>query len=593
MRRNRPVVAAAAATVLMATIGLTAVLVVQSQANSRLIKANDDLTAALAREEKAKSALETTNDALNVALIREEKANEGERQRFDLAMEAIQAFHTGVSEDFLMKQDTFKELRMKLLGGPREFYGKLQALLKDQTDRRSRKALGRAYFQLGGLTSQIGSKPEALAVHRQALELRKGLAEQRGDDEATSSLAFSHNSIGLLLWALGKPIDALASYESARSIYQKLADVNPAVADFQDRLAATHTRIGLRLAALGKLTEALSSYETARAIQQKIVDANPTVTAYQSHLGDSHDVIGVVRSRTGKPIEALRSYETARSIYQKLADANPAATEFKSRLADSYNNIGNSQLNTGRQAEALVSYELARAIHRKLADANPAVIEFQNRLATSLFNIGILLAETGKPTEALTSYKSATAIYQKLVDANPGMPLYQSRFASTLSNMAILHGSQRRWSEAHSELLQAIRLQRAALRTNPRNPAFRQALRNILGNLVQSSLALRKPVEAAEAARELATLVPGNPVDLYNSACCLAVCVTLASDTAEASRYADEAISLLKKAIATGWNQPDHTAKDPELAALRGRDDFRRLLAEMFDRVFPADPFVR
>ena len=34
---------------------------------------------------------------------------------YDLAVEAIKTFHTGVSEDFLLQQDQFKELRDRLL----------------------------------------------------------------------------------------------------------------------------------------------------------------------------------------------------------------------------------------------------------------------------------------------------------------------------------------------------------------------------------------------------------------------------------------------------------------------------------------------
>ena len=50
-------------------------------------------------------------------------------QRYDLAVEAIKTFHTGVSEDFLLKQDQFKELRDRLLKSAADFYGKLGALL--------------------------------------------------------------------------------------------------------------------------------------------------------------------------------------------------------------------------------------------------------------------------------------------------------------------------------------------------------------------------------------------------------------------------------------------------------------------------------
>ena len=109
-----------------------------------------------------------------------EAANERERQRFDLAMEAIKLFHGEVSEDLLLKEKQFEDLRTKLLRGAADFYGKLEGLLEGQTDRPSRAALGRAYFELGELTDKIGNKPEALAVHRKGLAVRRELAEPAG-----------------------------------------------------------------------------------------------------------------------------------------------------------------------------------------------------------------------------------------------------------------------------------------------------------------------------------------------------------------------------------------------------------------------------
>ena len=43
-------------------------------------------------------------------------------------------FHTGVSEDFLLKEEQFKGLRDQLLKSAADFYGKLGGLLKGQTD---------------------------------------------------------------------------------------------------------------------------------------------------------------------------------------------------------------------------------------------------------------------------------------------------------------------------------------------------------------------------------------------------------------------------------------------------------------------------
>ena len=74
--------------------------------------------------------------------------------RYDLAVEAIKTFHTGVSEDFLLKEDQFKELRDRLLKSATDFYGKLGALLGKETDPASRRALAQANFELADLTEQ-------------------------------------------------------------------------------------------------------------------------------------------------------------------------------------------------------------------------------------------------------------------------------------------------------------------------------------------------------------------------------------------------------------------------------------------------------
>ena len=56
---------------------------------------------------------------------------------------------------------------------------------------------------------------------------------------------------------------------------------------------------------------------------------------------------------------------------------------------------------------------------------------------------------------------------------------------------------------------------------------------------------------------------------------------------------AAEAVQTLERAIDAGWNNAGKTNRDPDLAPLHDRDDFRRLLAKLCDRGFPADPFAQ
>src|SRR5262249_6545102 len=152
-----------AAAVLVALAGLATVLAVQARANSRLRQANLELGIANARVTRANAELQA--------------AGERERQRFDLAGEAIRRDHSDVSEDFLLKQEQFKDLRDRLLHDAVEFYRKLEGLLSGQTDARSRRALARAYEEVGDLTGTIGLIPGALEAHRKALVVRRALAD--------------------------------------------------------------------------------------------------------------------------------------------------------------------------------------------------------------------------------------------------------------------------------------------------------------------------------------------------------------------------------------------------------------------------------
>ena len=73
-----------------------------------------------------------------------ESANRKAQARFDLAMEAVQAFTTGASEDVLLREKQLAGLRNKLLEGSITFYGRLAASLEGESDRASRRSLARA-----------------------------------------------------------------------------------------------------------------------------------------------------------------------------------------------------------------------------------------------------------------------------------------------------------------------------------------------------------------------------------------------------------------------------------------------------------------
>jgi serine/threonine protein kinase len=355
--------------------------------------------------------------------------------RFDMAAKAIALFHTGVSEDMLLKNDQFKELRTKLLKEAAGFYTELEKLLAGQTDAKSRRTLAEGYFQLGELTDKIGDKKQALAVHRKALALRRELAAAEGADvETRLDVARSLNKVGELLRAMGELAGALAAYEEERGLAERLEAERPTDA-VRSVLGHGHGGIGRVLSQTGKPEAALESYRKALAIQQKLADANPAVTEFQSDLAMSHNVTGAVLIHTGKPEEALTEYRKSLAIFQKLADANPGITQFQSDLAWRHCDIAGVLSQTGEPEEALTEFRKAVAIFQKLADANPANTDFQNGLSWTRRNLAWGLVVAGRVKEAAVAADPKDTLFSLQVAALQAWFGQDKELAATLERM--------------------------------------------------------------------------------------------------------------------------------------------------------------
>jgi hypothetical protein len=107
-QRNRTAATGAAGALVAGTLGLAAVLAVQT-------KAKAELAQSLAREAQANTELAAANTELAAANTELTRSRAAVQARDDLAVAATKTFHTGVSEDFLLKQDQFQELRDRLL----------------------------------------------------------------------------------------------------------------------------------------------------------------------------------------------------------------------------------------------------------------------------------------------------------------------------------------------------------------------------------------------------------------------------------------------------------------------------------------------
>jgi eukaryotic-like serine/threonine-protein kinase len=457
-----------------------------------------------------------------------------------------------------------------------------------------RQDLARTHNSLGVLLGSSGRRKEAEAEYRAALAVRQKLAADfPADSDYRDGLAASHNSLGLVLRNTGRPGPAEEELRKGLAVRQQLVADFPAVPDYRQGLAQSHLNLGTLLQGTSRPREAEQAYREALAIQQRLATELPAVHLYRWELAGSHHQLATLLQDTRRPKEAEAELAQALAIRQRLATDHADLPDYREGLARSYTGLGILLAPAGRRKEAEADFRSALAVYQQLAADFPARSAYQEGLAQSHGNLGELLLNTGRGDEAEGHFRKALAVQQRLVADHPETPYHHHEIAETLDHFARLEQSRRDYAGARAFLAEAQSHHQAALKGNPRNPTFRVAFRNHTATLAETLLALADHAEAAAAADSLPQTAVDPPEDLYRAGCFLARCVPLAEKDAKllpsqrqklATEYAERAVAALRQAVAKGYRDGKHLKEAPDLATVRQREDFQKLLAEFSER---------
>jgi tetratricopeptide (TPR) repeat protein len=220
---------------------------------------------------------------------------------------------------------------------------------------------------------------------------------------------------------------------------------------------------------MGRRAEALAAYERALAICQKLANDNPAVTGFQLELANIHSEIGALLGEA-KPAEALAPWERARAIYQKLADASPSVTEFQLQLATNLSNIGEFYVRQKRLADAVGPLDQSVAIMQKLAQKSPDNTTFKTYLGCIHSVRGFARARTGQPAEAAADLRRAVEVLHTDAPLNISQRFYRSWALAQLTGFGGDAKSGVTAAEAAAFADQAVAALRDAIQAGWANP---------------------------------------------------------------------------------------------------------------------------
>jgi tetratricopeptide (TPR) repeat protein len=451
-----------------------------------------------------------------------------------------------------------------------------------------RGELARSQMNLGTVLSINGRSAEAVGALREAATNFEAVVALKPDSAMyQAALSSTRSNLARVLGKLGRAQEAAREYRKAIAMREAEVARHPELTDSENMLAALHNEVGNALAATGRPAEALVEYRKAAAMSTSLVARQPQVPNYKMPLAMSHMSLGNALANTD-PAAAAEAYRVAIQAYSNLKARTPDSHGVRVGLVDGYSALGAISEDPARAAECFE--KAVDAFEAELA-RTPKVEPYREALAES--RLGVALAYVGKGPASAQAHRKAIAIRREIADRHPFGSAYRSRLGQAVGasarSLATL-GDHGQATKGHRE---AIDILRPLLGPFFRDPETVRLLGEQYHGLAGSLRALGRLAEAAEAAREQARLSPRDPVPLYNAACELSLCVPIESDPGRKAALADEAMRLLRAAVAAGWSDGAHTARDPDLDPLRDRDDFRRLLADLLDRRFPADPFAR
>jgi serine/threonine protein kinase len=522
-------------------------------------------------------------------------AREHERLLNERARRAIETLTSEASIDALTRAKELRPEQKDFLDKMIQYYA--EANQNGGTTEQERTRQARAYSRMGRMSEILGRSRDSDNAYRRAASLLQQLADEFPTrTEYRQELALAHNTLGKLLWHdFGRLKEAESAYLEALAIQKKLAVEVPDRPEFRQALAGIYNNLGNLLALdTARLKEAESAHAEALAIRQQLVVAFPDGPNLRRALAMSHNNLGLLFQSTRRAEKAKSAFRDAVAV-QKLAVANfPDRPEFRLELAAYLVNLGNLLRDEGLLKDAEAVYAEALPIQKHLVEEFPGRPEFREELAAGHNNVGLLLRDKGLLKDAEEAQGEALAIQKQLAAEFPEIGDYRNAVAGTLFNLANLAGRRRDFAAARRFLDEAFPHHQAALQGSPQRSDYRQYYRNSLLELTRSHAGQGDRPGALAVATKGHDLGWDPAGDAYGAACMLAQCMPIvekddnlaaARRGAEIAFCADQAMTMLRDAIAKGYQDANHIQTDKDLDPLRPREDFQRVVAELEAKV--------
>ena len=269
------------------------------------------------------------------------------------------------------------ELRSPLEGAP--------------ADAELRANLGEAENDRGRVLFALGRPAEAVPVHRLALQHLEGIATPSRDVRFSQTKGFIY--LGRALEALGSEKEAEAAFTENLVRARGLHTEFPQDLELEDFLAISMNDLGRVTRLAGRPSEAEALAVDALALSQAALARDPENAIRIDGVSASHSFLGRAREDQGKLDGALMEYREDVKLSERFLAKEPENAFAQAALADGLTNVGRVERKQGHAAASREAHVRALGLRDSLAKSDPS---FQADVGGSYLELGRVRRLEGK-----------------------------------------------------------------------------------------------------------------------------------------------------------------------------------------------------
>lgn len=310
--------------------------------------------------------------------------------------------------------------------------------IANETSRQARRAIRENFilatenpeFQRDGMQQARG-----LLLDKALIYFQQFTNQRRDDPELRDDLADAHERVAHIFNERGDSVRALAEYQNAADLLQKLNSAHPGEGMYEHRRANILDAIGDLEYARGRVSVATDADRRAFDIHQRLAEMYPQNAVFQSGFGRALFQIGTRQLSSGNLADALRSYARARDIFDDLQKHNAADDALQAKLCDCLVSLGLIENELGRPIDAGKNFERASEIRTKLYVRFPTPGR-RSELARVQASLANAISKQDRDDDAVKISQNALDLREEQVKRNPAVPKYRSELATSLFDHA-------------------------------------------------------------------------------------------------------------------------------------------------------------